>query len=68
MEDLKKYTPTELLKMVNDTKLKHDNVKQTIIDYTIEVDNLEIKINEQIAVLTELEKNYVALIEELNNR
>lgn len=68
MEDLTKYTPTELLKMINDVKAKHDALKQEIIDHTIEVDEIEKKINDKLEVLTEIEKNYVELIEEINNR
>ena len=68
MEDLTKYTPTELLKMINDIKLKHDTLKQEIIDHTFEVDELEKIINEKIINLTEYEKNYILLIEEMEKR
>jgi len=68
MKDISKYTPTELLKMINDSNTAHDALKQEIIDHTFEVDELEIKINQKIEKLTEIEKNYVILIEELNNR
>lgn len=68
MEDLTKYTPTELLKMINDIKLKHDTLKQEIVDHTFEAEELEKKINEKIILLTEIEKNYIALIEEMEKR
>lgn len=68
MEDLSKHTPTELLKMINDSKAKHDNLKQEIIDLTYEIEVLEEKINARIDVLSKTEKKYVELIEELNNR
>lgn len=68
MENLSKYTPTELLKMINDSNVAHDILKQEIIDHTFEVDELEIKINQKIEKLGEIEKNYVILVEELNNR
>lgn len=68
MEDLTKYTPTELLKIINDIKLKHDTLKQEIIDHTFEAEELEKKINEKIISLTEIEKNYIALIEEMEKR
>jgi hypothetical protein len=68
MEELSKYTPTELLKLVNDTKLSHDTLKQEIIDHTFDLDELSKVINEKIAKLTELEKNYVELIEEMERR
>jgi hypothetical protein len=68
MEELSKHTPIELLKMINDTKQKHDALKQEIINDTFEFDEFEIKINKKIEALTELEKNYVALIEEMEKR
>ena len=68
MEDLSKYTPTELLKLINDSKANHDKLKQEIINDTFEMDEVEKKINKKIEHLTEIEKKYVLLIEELNNR
>jgi hypothetical protein len=54
--------------MINDCKAKHDTLKQEIIDMTYEIDVLEEKINARIDILSKIEKNYVVLIEELNNR
>ena len=68
MEDLSKYTPTELLKMINDAKTHHDILKQEIIDLTYEVEAIEERINARIDVLTAKETLYVQLVEELNNR
>jgi uncharacterized coiled-coil DUF342 family protein len=68
MENLSKYTPTELLKLINDIKLKHDNLKQEIIDYTYQVDELNKIINNKINELTDVENYYVALIEEMEKR
>jgi len=68
VEDLSKYTSTGLLKLINDTKIKHDDLKKEIIDYTYEMDKLEKKINEKLKILTEIENEYVLLIEELNNK
>ena len=68
MENLSGYTSTELLKMINDNKAKHDTLKQEIIDYTYQVDELEEIINNKLNELTEIEKNYITLIDELNNR
>ena len=68
MENLSKYTPIELNKMLNDIKLKHDKLKQEIINYTYEAEELEKKINEKIKVLTETENSYVLLIEEMEKR
>ena len=68
MENLSKYTPIELNKMLNDIKLKHDTLKQEIINYTYEAEELEKKINEKIKLLTETENSYVLLIEEMEKR
>lgn len=68
MENITKYTPTELLKLINDTKVEHDKIKQEIMDDTYLVDELEKRINEKLTVLAEVEKKYVTLIEELNRR
>lgn len=68
MENLSGYTPTQLLKMINDAKKMHDALKQEIVDYTFQVDELEKIINNKLNELTEIEKNYVALIEEMEKR
>jgi SMC interacting uncharacterized protein involved in chromosome segregation len=68
MENLSGYTPTQLLKMINDCKVKHETLKQKIIGLVDEIETLEIKINLEINALTESEKEYVELIEELSNR
>jgi uncharacterized coiled-coil DUF342 family protein len=68
MENLKENTPTQLLKLINETKDNHDRLKQEIIDDTFKMDELEKTINEKINKLDELEKRYVTLIEELNSR
>ena len=68
MENLSKYTPTELLKLVNDTKSEHDALKTEIIDLTMVVEEKTILINKKLENLDVLEKKYITLIEELNNR
>jgi hypothetical protein len=68
MEDLTKYSPTELLKIINDTKVKHDRLKQEIFNHLTEIDKIEIEINKKILELTEEEKYYVELVDELNKR
>ena len=67
MENTTNYTPTELLKMINDCKIKHETLKQEIIGFVDEVETLEMKINARIDVLTKSEREYVELIEKLNN-
>jgi predicted alternative tryptophan synthase beta-subunit len=68
MEDLSKHTPTELLKIINDTKTEHDNLKDDIAADTKQIDDITVVINEKLDQLTITEKKYVKLIEELNNR
>lgn len=68
MEDLTKYTPTELLKQINDAQFDHEKLKQEIIELTYEIDKIEVEINSRLVVLTETENKYISLIEELNNR
>lgn len=68
MEELRKHTPTELLKMINDTKRHHETLKQEIIDLTYEVEVIEEKINVKLDLLTTEETIYVQLVEEINNR
>lgn len=66
MEDLSKLTPTQLLKKGNDIKARHDVLKQEIIDDTYEIEKQEKRLNEKIEELQELEKNYVEIVEILN--
>ena len=68
MENLSGYTETQLLKMINDSKAEHETLKKEIIDHTFQVDELEKIINNKINDLAQIEKIYVVLIEELNNR
>ncbi len=68
MENLKQYTPIELLKILNDLKLDHEKIKLEIIESTNQVDLLEEKINTSLSILKELEENYIEIIEEINNR
>lgn len=66
MEDLKKITPTLLLKIGNDIKTKHDALKKEIIADTYEIEKLEKQINEKAKELETLEKKYVEIIELIN--
>ena len=65
MEDLTKYTPTELLKMGNDIKTQHDSLKKAILADTYEMEKLEISINEKARQLEGIEQNYVEIVEML---
>lgn len=65
MENLEKYGKTELLKIGNDIKNQHDNLKKGIL---VDIDNivkLELIINEKTSKLEILEKNYVKIVEKL---
>jgi len=68
MEDLSKYTPTELLKRANDIKSEHEKIKKEIIDDTYKVDELQEKINNNISSLEKIEKEYVSIVEEIDKR
>jgi len=59
MENLKEYTPIELLKILNDIKSEHDKLKVSIVEDTNQVDVLEQKINNELLLLSELENNYI---------
>ena len=68
MEDFKNYTETELLKVLNDTKDDHERIKNEITQDTFKIEELEKTINEKLETLSELEKRYVEIIEEFENR
>lgn len=68
MENLKNLTPTELLKLINDIKKEHENIKKYIIDKTYIIDEIEKEINEKIKQLETLEEKYVSIVEEIDNR
>ncbi len=68
MEDISKYTPTELLVKINEASAEHERLKNEIISDTLIFDELEAKINKNLQKLDDVEKNYVLLIEELNKR
>lgn len=61
-------TPTELLKLINDFKAKHEELKKEIIEHTFEIENIENLINQKVDRITNIENDYVLLMEELNNR
>jgi len=68
MSQFKEHTLTELLKLANDAKAMHDDLKEQIINDSKVIDDLTAKINEKIDLLNYIEKNYVEIIEELDNR
>ena len=65
MELLTGHTKTELQKIGNDIKAKHDALKEEIITHTYEMEELEKQINEKVVLMQQLEKNYVEIVEKL---
>jgi hypothetical protein len=68
MNILTGYTPTELLHEINIVKVSHENLKESVIDLTRVIDDTTTLINEKLSYISELEKRYIELIEELDNR
>ena len=68
MSQFKEHTLTELLKLANDAKTMHDDLKEDIITISQTIDNLNVEINSKIDLLNFIEKNYVDIVEEMNNR
>lgn len=68
MEDLSIYTPTELLKLINDAKNKHEFLKKELIEILAEYEKWEVLVNEKIEKINECESKYVLLIEEMSKR
>lgn len=68
MKNLKDKTEIELQKLFNDTKESHENIKSEIVNISYEIDELSAVLNGKITELTELEKNYVLLAEEIDKR
>lgn len=66
--DYSKYTPTELLKLSNDVKTKHDITKEKILDSLTTLKELEKSINILIADLDETEVDYIKISEEYLKR
>jgi hypothetical protein len=65
---LKEKTPTELLKIVNELKKRHDEIKLEIDRLFGVVDDIGLEIEENIKELTEIEEIFVEIINELENR
>lgn len=65
MEILDKYTQIELQKMGNDIKSKHDKLKEELIANTYEMEELEKRINDNVKLMEDLEKNYIEIVEKI---
>lgn len=68
MENLKKYSDTELLFHINEAKVEHEKKKNLILNYLDKIKKLEDKINNEVILMTNIENNYVKLMEELTGR
>jgi len=68
MNELSNYSPTEILKFINDLKTNHELLKNEVFKLLDDIDQIEIIINNKIVELKDIEKNYTILIEELTNR
>jgi hypothetical protein len=62
------YTPTELLKLVNDTNAEHSRVKNDILLLADNLDEIQTQINNKINELNDIENLYKLLAEEMNKR
>ena len=65
MKNFENLTPTELLKLINNTKNEYDNIKLKIIQHLKEYDILKKTIDDLTKNLEELEIKYVKLMEVL---
>jgi hypothetical protein len=68
METYNDFTDTELLCEVNNVIKQYESTKKEIINNTAIIDELSKIINEKINVISDLENQYVKIIEELDNR
>jgi hypothetical protein len=75
MNELSKYTTIELVKFISDLEVKHNNLKNDMINTSIEVEDMKNTINQKLELinqklieLKEIEDNYVILVDEYSNR
>ena len=68
MKDLDKCTLIELQKIAEGAKNEHELMKKSIADDTFKIEELEQQINTKLQELTELEKLYVLVVEEIDKR
>jgi hypothetical protein len=66
--DLKSKTPTELLKLVENIKERHDKIKQETLFLTDDLENIQNKINKNVEELQQVEDFYVTLMLEIDSR
>lgn len=67
-KDYSELSMIELNNKIISTKTNHEIVKERILAEINEVEELEIKINDDLQKLRIYEDEYIKLIDELNNR
>jgi uncharacterized coiled-coil DUF342 family protein len=67
MELDNKITKTVILKEIDNLKNYHESLKFQIIELTKQIDEIENTINNKLVELEQIEKDYVELVEILNN-
>ena len=65
---MEEKTPTQILKEINDLKLKHDKIKSDILIAMDELVEKENFLNALIAEMEKTESQYVELMEQLINK
>jgi len=68
MDNLKDYSETQLLKFINDAERDHNEKKQDIRNVLDEYKEVEDRLNNEMDILSDIEKRYVQLMVELNER
>jgi hypothetical protein len=68
MENIGEKTQTELLILINSLNKKHEKLRTEVISHSKEIDVLETIINNKIVLITNIESDYVKLIEEMNKK
>lgn len=68
MDNLKDYSETQLLKFINDAEKDHNDKKKDIIIILDEFNEVKDRLNAEVDKLDLIEKRYVTLIGEYNER
>lgn len=56
---------TDIVKKINDLKSKHETLKNEVINDLNEIKLYEIRVNEKIKILDNIEKEYIELVEKI---
>ena len=68
MNEFEKYTPTELLKIINDLDAEHKKLKKAIITNADKIIELQDNVNDDLKTLAIIEELYVKISTELTER